>query len=155
MGASSSSSLVPGGVPSADGTGAAKGAAPTGGAFARGGTLLATLRAGAVSRRRRGPLPGGAVSPQHDSQKHSYASWKFGTSTRNDQAKVYVSQEHAKSVTEYIESPGPAVYGHRGGLGSVAMGTPDSMPNPASHLAVGAAAGPAALATPFQRGRAH
>lgn len=59
-----------------------------------------------------------AVSRQHDSQKHSYASWKFGTSTRNDQAKVYVSQEHAKSVTEYIESPGPAVYGHRGGLGT-------------------------------------
>ena len=95
------------------------------------------------------PAPGqyalpGAVTRQHDSQKHSYSSWKFGTSTRNDQAKVrgcdqamddeprwcsssthappirvqvFVSPAHAKSVTEFIDSPGPAAYGHKGSIG--------------------------------------
>lgn len=79
----------------------------------------------AQQKRSAAPVPGpgqyhmpGAVSKQHDSQKHSYSSWKFGTSTRADQAKVYVSQEHAKSVTEFIDSPGPSAYQHSGGIGS-------------------------------------
>lgn len=60
----------------------------------------------------------GSVSRQHDSQKFSYSSWKFGTSTRADQAKVFVSPAHAKSVTEFIDSPGPTAYGHKGSLGN-------------------------------------
>lgn len=71
------------------------------------------------------PFPGpgqysapNAVSRQSDSQKHTYSSWKFGTSTRADQAKVFVSPAHAKSVTEFIDSPGPAAYDHRGGIGT-------------------------------------
>jgi len=60
----------------------------------------------------------GSVSRQHDSQKHSYSTWKFGTSTRADQAKVFISPAHAKSVTEFIDSPGPCAYGHKGSLGN-------------------------------------
>ena len=59
----------------------------------------------------------GSTGTQRDSQKHSYSSWKFGTSTRNDMAKVFVSSAHAKSVAEFIDSPGPCAYGHKGGLG--------------------------------------
>jgi len=76
-------------------------------------------------KRSSGSVPGpgqytlnGAVSRQSDSQKHSYSSWKFGTSTRQDQAKVFISPAHAKSVTEFIDSPGPTAYKHTGGLGS-------------------------------------
>jgi len=58
----------------------------------------------------------GSVSKQHDSQKHSYATWKFGTSTRKDQAKVFISPQHAKSVAEFIDSPGPVAYTHNGSL---------------------------------------
>jgi len=79
----------------------------------------------AQQKRSAAPVPGpgqyslaGSVSRQADSQKHSYASWKMGTSTRADQAKVFVSPAHAKSVTEFIDSPGPAAYGHTGGVGN-------------------------------------
>jgi len=79
----------------------------------------------AQQKRSSAPVPGpgqytlnGAVSKQSDSQKHSYSSWKFGTSTRADQAKVFISPAHAKSVTEFIDSPGPCAYGHRGALGN-------------------------------------
>ena len=77
----------------------------------------------ASMKRSGAPVPGpgqytmpGSVSKQHDSQKYSYSSWKFGTSTRADQAKVFVSPAHAKSVTEFIDSPGPCAYGHKGSL---------------------------------------
>ena len=60
----------------------------------------------------------GAVGSQQDSQKHSYSSWGFGTSTRADQARVFVSPAHAKTVTEFIDSPGPAAYQHNGSIGS-------------------------------------
>ena len=79
----------------------------------------------AAMKRSGAPVPGpgqytmpGSVSKQHDSQKFSYSSWKFGTSTRADQAKVFVSPAHAKSVTEFIDSPGPCNYGHKGSLGN-------------------------------------
>ena len=79
----------------------------------------------AQQKRSASPVPGPgqytlnpSVAKQADSQKHSYSSWKFGTSTRADQAKVYVSAEHAKSVTEFIDSPGPASYTHYGGVGN-------------------------------------
>ena len=81
----------------------------------------------AAMKRSGAPVPGpgqytipGSVSKQHDSQKFSYSSWKFGTSTRADQTKVFVSPEHAKTVTEFIDSPGPCAYGHNGALGSQA-----------------------------------
>jgi len=85
----------------------------------------ASHRYALASMKRSGaPVPGpgqytmpGSVSKQHDSQKHSYSSWKFGTSTRGDQAKVFISPAHAKSVTEFIDSPGPCAYGHKGSLG--------------------------------------
>ena len=77
-----------------------------------------------------------AVSKQHDSQKHSYASWKFGTSTRADQAKVFVSQEHAKSVPEYIDSPGPGVYTSQGGIGA----QPDSRRSTSESFGMGTSA---------------
>ena len=70
------------------------------------------------------PVPGpgqysvhGALSPQHVSQRESASSWKFGTSTRDDQAKVYVSAAHAKVQPVFVDSPGPATYGSAGGLG--------------------------------------
>jgi len=79
----------------------------------------------ATQKRSSAPVPGpgqytmpGSVSKQSDSQKHSYSSWKFGTSTRADQAKVFISPAHAKSVTEFIDSPGPCAYGHKGALGN-------------------------------------
>mmetsp|Transcript_62238 Transcript_62238/g.138640 ORF Transcript_62238/g.138640 Transcript_62238/m.138640 type:complete len:297 (-) Transcript_62238:456-1346(-) len=59
----------------------------------------------------------GSMSKQPDSKKLSYSSWKFGTSTRKDQAKVFISPAHAKSVTEFIDSPGPVAYGHKGSIG--------------------------------------
>ena len=68
----------------------------------------------------------GSVAKQADSQKHSYSSWKFGTSTRADQAKVFVSPAHAKSVTEFIDSPGPSAYGHKGSIGTQANSTKNS-----------------------------
>lgn len=71
------------------------------------------------------PFPGpgqyqmpGAIDKQANSQKHSYSSWKFGTSTRTDQAKVFLSPQMAKSVPEFIDSPGPCAYGHTGAIGT-------------------------------------
>lgn len=58
-----------------------------------------------------------AVGKQADSQKPSYSTWKFGTSTRGDQAKVFMSAEMAKTVPEYIDSPGPCAYEHLGSFG--------------------------------------
>lgn len=79
----------------------------------------------AQQRRSAAPVPGPgqysvptAVAKQASSQKHSYSSWKFGTSTRGDMAKVFVSPAHAKSVTEFIDSPGPCAYGYQGGVGT-------------------------------------
>jgi len=73
------------------------------------------------------PVPGpGAymhmesVGKQSDSQKHSYSTWKMGTSTRGDQAKVFISPEYAKAVPEFISSPGPCAYQHIGSLGGQA-----------------------------------
>ena len=33
-------------------------------------------------------------------------------------SSVFVSQEHAKTASEFIDSPGPCAYGCKGGLGS-------------------------------------
>lgn len=51
-----------------------------------------------------------SVGRQSNSRMHSYANWKFGTSTREDQSKVFLGADAAKSVPEFIHSPGPAVY---------------------------------------------
>lgn len=94
----------------------------------------------AMMKRSGGSMPGpgqytipGSVNKQHDSQKHSYSSWKFGTSTRADQAKVFVSSAHAKSVTEFIDSPGPCMYKHTGGLGNQS----DSRKNTSANYGMG------------------
>lgn len=125
-----------------------------------------------ASQKRGGaPFPGpgqyampGAVSRQHDSSKHSYSSWKFGTSTRADQAKVFVSPEHAKSVTEFIDSPGPAAYDFGGGVGvqsdsrkntnaSYGMGTQERFMESAGAAASMAAPGPGAYTLRSSQGR--
>ena len=59
-----------------------------------------------------------AVSKQNDSRKHSHSSWSFGTSTRADQAKLFLSHTHAKTETNFIDSPGPCAYRHTGAFGS-------------------------------------
>ncbi|KAL1529135.1 hypothetical protein AB1Y20_000095 [Prymnesium parvum] len=59
-----------------------------------------------------------SISKQMDSQKQSYSSWTFGTSTRQDQAKVYVSAQLAKGVSEFVDSPGPVAYEHSGAFNS-------------------------------------
>jgi len=70
------------------------------------------------------PTPGpdqytleGAFSTQHDSQRFDGQTWKFGSSTRADQTKVFVSAEHAKTVSEFVDSPGPCAYIHVGSFG--------------------------------------
>jgi len=59
-----------------------------------------------------------AVSAQKSSEKHSYASWGFGTSTRADQSKIFISHAHAKTETGFIDSPGPCAYRQDGSMGS-------------------------------------
>jgi len=61
-----------------------------------------------------------AVGKQTHSQKHSYSSWKFGTGTRDDQAKVFISPAHSDGQPEFISSPGPCAYQHIGSIGSQA-----------------------------------
>lgn len=58
-------------------------------------------------------LPG-SVNKQADSLKHSYSTWKFGTSTRRDQAKIFAGNAHAKTEGEFIVSPGPVAYQYVG-----------------------------------------
>ena len=50
------------------------------------------------------------MSAQKSSEKHSYASWGFGTSTRADRSKIFISHAHAKTETGFIDSPGPCAY---------------------------------------------
>jgi len=82
-----------------------------------GGTSQRTIRTG---RGDTVPGPGmyhapTAVSKQNDSQKHSFASWGFGTSTRDDQSKIFISAAMAKTEPSFIDSPGPCAYRDSGG----------------------------------------
>lgn len=47
---------------------------------------------------------------QPSSMKKSYPSYGFGTSSREQAGKVFVSQEHTALATAGTQSPGPAVY---------------------------------------------
>ena len=58
------------------------------------------------------------MSAQKSSEKHSYASWGFGTSTRADRSKIFISHAHAKTETGFIDSPGPCAYRQEGSMGS-------------------------------------
>lgn len=58
-----------------------------------------------------------AITKQSDSRKHSFSSFGFGTSTRADQSKIFVSAEHAKTETNFIDSPGPCAYRQDGSFG--------------------------------------
>jgi len=125
----------------------------------------------ASMKRSGAPVPGpgqytmpGSVTKQHDSQKHSYSSWKFGTSTRADQQKVFISPSHAKTVTEFIDSPGPCAYGHKGALGnqsdsrkatneSYGMGTSDRFFYDASTVTEKGAPGPGTYVLRSAQGR--
>ncbi len=60
---------------------------------------------------------GGAFNAQQSSERFEAETWKFGTATRGHMAKVYVSAEHAKSVAEFIDSPGPCAYKQGGSFG--------------------------------------
>lgn len=61
-----------------------------------------------------------ATGKQPHSQKYSYPTWKFGTGTRDDQAKVFISPAHSEGQPEFITSPGPCAYQHIGSLGGQA-----------------------------------
>lgn len=88
------------------------------------------------------PVPGpgqysspGSISRQSDSQKISCSSWKFGTSTRRDMAKVFISSDHAKSQVAFIDSPGPVAYNHPGAMAAQS----DSRKNTSASYGVGTA----------------
>ena len=73
-----------------------------------------------------GPGPGvflimdATFGKQPVSRRETAPAFGFGSGDRETQAKVFVSPEHAKSVTEFIDSPGPCMYKHQGGVGNQA-----------------------------------
>ena len=64
---------------------------------------------------------------QAHSKRRSAPSFGFGSSTRNQAAKVFLSQEHAKLSTPSF-SPGPSAYTLRASVGSQADGRKASSP---------------------------
>lgn len=73
---------------------------------------------------RREPLKRGKVAdPGQYSMRSSWkfdgvlSSWKFGTSTRDDHDKVFISAAHAKREPCFIDSPGPMCSYHKSSLG--------------------------------------
>jgi len=67
------------------------------------------------------------LGPQVNSKKRSPAAYGFGSSTRDQQAKVFVSQEQA-ALQGTSASPGPAVYTQQASVGPQASGTKESSP---------------------------
>ena len=64
---------------------------------------------------------------QVHSKRRSAPSFGFGSSTRNQAAKVFLSSEHAKLSTPGF-SPGPSAYTLRASVGSQADGRKTSAP---------------------------
>lgn len=60
------------------------------------------------------------------SKRASAPSFGFGSSTRTQAGKVFISHEHSKTVTG--ESPGPAAYTHRASVGPQIDGSKISSP---------------------------
>ena len=67
------------------------------------------------------------LGPQVNSKKKSPPAYGFGSGTREQQAKVFVSQEHA-ALAGTPDSPGPAVYSHRASVGPQVDGAKESSP---------------------------
>lgn len=120
------------------------------------------LRSNALQRSGSGFTPGpgqypmpSSIDKQFDSQKHSFSQWTFGTSTRDTQAKVFVSQEHAKSASASVYSPGPFAYQQKSSLSSQV----DSRKRTSESFVSGAVARPRTptcpAVTPFEIGAAH
>ena len=61
------------------------------------------------------------------SRRTSAPQYGFGSSTRDHQAKVFTSQEHAK-LSAPRDSPGPAVYSLRASVGAQVDGRKSSSP---------------------------
>ena len=64
---------------------------------------------------------------QVTSRKKSAAAYGFGSGTRDQQAKIFVSQEHA-ALQGTSDSPGPAVYTQRASVGPQVSGAKESSP---------------------------
>ena len=67
------------------------------------------------------------LGPQFNSKKRTPPAYGFGSGTREQQAKVFVSQEHA-ALQGSPDSPGPAVYKQRASVGPQVSGTKESAP---------------------------
>ena len=67
------------------------------------------------------------LGPQVNSTKRSPPAYGFGSGTREQQAKVFVSQEHA-ALQGTSASPGPAVYTQRASVGPQVSGALESSP---------------------------
>ena len=69
------------------------------------------------------------LGPQMNSKKRSPPAYGFGSGTREQQGKVFVSQEHAAIAGPGPGgSPGPAVYNYRASVGPQVIGTKESSP---------------------------
>lgn len=64
---------------------------------------------------------------QAPSKRRSAPSFGFGSSTRNQAAKVFISPEHAK-LSSMAYSPGPSAYSLRASVGTQADGRKASSP---------------------------
>lgn len=62
------------------------------------------------------------------SKRRSAPMFGFGSSTRNQAAKVFLSAEHAKLSTPGLNSPGPSAYTLRASVGYQADGRKASSP---------------------------
>jgi len=77
-----------------------------------------------------------SVGAQMNSQKHSAQTVKFGTGTREDRAKIFISHAHSASDTTSISSPGPAAYSLQN-EGSVGGNYADSKKHSSPEIGIG------------------
>ena len=71
------------------------------------------------------------LGPQVNSRKKSAPNYGFGSSTREHQAKVFISQEHASLAPGEACSPGP-IYNDIPAIGPQVNGAMASAPSCAS-----------------------
>jgi len=70
-----------------------------------------------------------SIGPQPVGTMSSLPKWGFGSSTREHQAKVFITAKHAELNTEVARSPGPAVYTMRNAVGPQVNARIKSMPS--------------------------
>jgi len=68
------------------------------------------------------------LGPQMSSKKKSAPIYGMGSGTREQQEKVFISQEHAALTPNPHASPGPAVYEQRDSVGPQVNGVKESAP---------------------------